>query len=517
MKQLLRLLMLGCLALLPAPPINAQEFSVADVQELLPAPGILRNSVTNLHAEGDSLWVGPFLNLTVDGGETWQVADVDSLFGTRNSTFSIDGNGMTLWAGLGYSSAGDGSGSVQAAGGYVYSNDGGASFTYRGPHLDDADDTEVAYGENRLEALAIIVPEQSPPFDVSYDPNTGTVWIAAWASGIRRSSDEGRTWQRVVLPPDSLDYIHPDSTYRFTVAPQRGGSGHLNHMGFSVLVDETGTIWAGTPRGVNRSDDGLSWHRFSADGTPSSLTGSWVISIEEQPVEGRNPIWMASWNAGEAGESGRFGVTVTRDGGETFEQMLIGERVYDFAFAGERTIYVAGESGLFISSDDGTTWRTVRQFQDAVDPSRFVRPDVNVFSVATTTDAVWVGTSDGLMKSSDGGLTWQIFRTNVPLHPDEPTDAIPNVDTYAYPNPFSPRSDRFVRIRFESPSGAADEIRIFDFRMSLVRTLKTEAGPAGLREITWDGMDSNGFRVANGVYFYAVDADDAWGKIHVLE
>ncbi len=516
MKQLINLLILAVLGVSPL-ATNAQHLTVAEIQELLPAPGILRNSVTNLLANGDSLWVGPYLNLTTDGGGTWQVADVDSLLGTRNSTFSIDGDGSTMWVGLGYSSAGDGSGSVQAVAGYLYSVDGGETFTYVRPHLDDADDTQVVYGDNILEALAIVVPEQSPPFDIQYDAGTGDVWVAAWASGLRRSSDDGRTWQRVVLPPDSLDFIHPDSSYDFTVAPQRGGSGHLNHMGFSVLIDETGTVWAGTPRGVNRSEDGLSWRRFSADGTANALTGSWVIAIEEQPIDGRNPIWMATWNAGEVGESARFGATVTRDGGDTFEQVLIGERVYDFAFEGDQTVYVAAEDGLFISHDDGTTWKTVRRFRDADDPSRFVRPDVNVFAVATTTDALWVGTSDGLMRSTDGGDTWRIFRTDVPLHPDEPSDAVPDVETYAYPNPFSPESDRFVRIRYDSPDGGADEIRIFDFRMTLVRTLQADAGAAGTSEVSWDGTDSSGFRVANGVYFYTVDADDAWGKIHVLE
>lgn len=517
MRKLPLLLVLTVLVPWRPDVVLGQEFASYELSEFRSTPGILRNSVTNLHASGDSLWVGPYLNLTIDGGETWLVAGIDSLFGTRNSTFSVDGKGSTIWAGLGYSSSGDGTGSVQAAGGYVFSTDGGETFTYRGPHLDDAADMEVVYGANRLEALAIIVPEQSPPYDISYDPQTGDVWIAAWASGVRRSTDQGRTWQRVVLPPDSLDYIHPDSTYDFVVAPQRGGSGHLNHMGFSILVDESGTIWAGTPRGVNRSEDGLSWRRISADGTPNSLTGSWVISIEEQQLEGaQNAIWMATWNAGEAGEMGQFGVTVTRDGGDTFEQLLIGERVYDFAFDHDETVYVAGESGLFITNDNGVTWRTVRRFRDATDPNRFVRPDVNVFAVATTRDALWVGTSDGLMKSTDGGSTWLIFRTDVPLRPEEPTAAAPAVETYAYPNPFSPRADRFVRIRFDS-NGVGDRIRIFDFAMNHVRSIDVEGGTSGTREVTWDGRDADGFRVANGVYFYAVEADDAWGKIHVLE
>lgn len=489
-----------------------------EAAELARVRGILRNSVTNLAAVGDSLWAGPYLNLTSDGGDTWYVADADSLFGTRNNVFSLHVTGDVVWAGLGYNRV-EGGQSVPAVAGYLYSEDGGETFVYRGPHLDDPTDTSVQYGASTLPALAIIVPEQSPPYDIHFDPSTQTLWVAAWASGVRRSDDLGRTWRRVVLPPDSLDYIHPDSSYSFLVAPQRGGSGHLNHMGFSVLVDETGTIWAGTPAGVNRSTDGgQSWRRFSADGTPNSLTGSWVISIEEQPSPGRNPIWMATWNADDVGEVGQFGVTRTLDGGETFEKMLLGERVYDFAFRGENTIFAAAESGLFITRDNGITWETVTHFQDADDPSQLVRRNVNTFAVATTRDALWVGTSDGLMKSMDDGLTWRVFRTNVPLRPDEPSDAVPVVDTYAYPNPFSPRTDEFVRIRYES-AGGSDAVRIFDFGMQLVRELNVESAGQGEREIAWDGTDENGFRVANGVYFYIVEAggENARGKIHVLE
>ncbi|MEX0746625.1 MAG: FlgD immunoglobulin-like domain containing protein, partial [Rhodothermales bacterium] len=162
-------------------------------------------------------------------------------------------------------------------------------------------------------------------------------------------------------------------------------------------------------------------------------------------------------------------------------------------------------------------WRSVRHFIDASDPTRLVRPDANLFAVATTEVALWAGTSEGLMKSTDGGQTWRIFRTDVPLHPDEVTADIPDVDTYAYPNPFSPQNDRIVRVRFES-NGGSDELRIFDYQMNLVRRV-TESGPAGVREIVWNGTDEGGLRVSNGVYFYSVHAggDTVWGKIHVLE
>ena len=53
-------------------------------------PTVARNSTSNLHAEGDSVWVGSFLNLTSDGGNSWFIADADSLFGSRNTVFSIE-------------------------------------------------------------------------------------------------------------------------------------------------------------------------------------------------------------------------------------------------------------------------------------------------------------------------------------------------------------------------------------------------------------------------------------------
>ncbi|MEZ4702430.1 MAG: FlgD immunoglobulin-like domain containing protein [Rhodothermales bacterium] len=490
-------------------------------------PGIVRNSTANLHAQGDSLWVGSFLNLTTDGGASWSLADTDSLFGSRNSVFSIDVEGPVIWVGLGYLSDEASGSSEQSAGGFLVSEDGGRTFAYRFPQLDSPDNDTETYGVSTLEALPVIVPQQSPPFDIDYDPVTGELWVAAWASGIRHSTDGGRTWQRVVLPPDQLDYIHPDSSYAFKLEPRRGETGFFNYLGFGVLVDETGTVWAGTVAGVNRStpDDVTpsgerAWRRFAFDGTSAGLTGNWVVSIEEQPLPGRNAIWMATWNGSDGrGPNQQWGVTVTRDGGETFEQVLTDEQVFDFAFAGDR-VYAAGETGLFITDDGGTSWRTVRSFVDAAQPDRVVPSNVGINAVEVTANGdLWVGSTDGLFKSTDGGETWQVFRVEVPLHPATPTESIPEVDVFAYPNPFSPPQHRFTRIRYELERERDVRIRIFDFEMNLIRELDAPGQQAGIRETLWDGADAHGLRVANGPYFYVVDTGDRAfrGKILVIE
>ena len=89
---------LGVLLMLSGIKASAQ----APVLDVAGVPTIVRNSTANMHAQGDSLWVGSFLSLTADGGNTWQIAEADSLFDTRNSVFSIDVEGDVIWVGLGF-------------------------------------------------------------------------------------------------------------------------------------------------------------------------------------------------------------------------------------------------------------------------------------------------------------------------------------------------------------------------------------------------------------------------------
>ena len=498
--------------------ITAGESAIEALEEV---PSIGRNSVNDLQVAGNAVWIAPRLNLTTNGGQTWLQADVDSLTDDRGSVFALDVDGDTVWAALGHTKLEDVTGDgrqdeIPTAIGFAVSTDGGQTWAFRFPGLDLPTDETIAYGISTLPFKPAPVPELATTYDLEFDPRTGTTWAASWYGGLRRSDDLGRTWQYVVLPPDTLSAIRPDQPYTFTVGPDDAiGARANNFKAFAVLVDETGTVWAGTAGGLNRSVDGVSWDRFAFDGSANSLVGDWVIAVEEQPLPGRNPIWIASRAAAGGGED--FGITVTRDGGQTFEQVLVGERINNFAFRGE-TVYAAGDQGLFISDDGGISWRTVRDFHDAASGQR-LSFTTRVISVATTPTALWAGTSEGLARSTDGGQTWQIFRTDVPLHPETPTDRVPDVDTYAYPNPFSPEADRFIRIRYETTAANTVEVRVFDFGMNLVREISDAAASGGAREAMWDGTDDHGLRVANGPYFYSVttDGETVWGKILLIE
>ena len=535
MKQmtLIRIIRVGSLAGVLASATSAQPVFSGDATfEGLPIGA--RNGSSNLHVEGGRLYSGPRLVFS-DDGQSFTFVD-DPAFNPnasgRVTIFSMDVEGDVIWTGLGFVDR-DSDGEPQTAAGFAFSTDGGDTWTYRFPQLDAQDDDTVVYGISTLTALPVIVPQQSPPFDVDYDPVTGDVWMAGFASGVRRSSDMGATWDRIVLPPDTTDRIDPQTLYDFDYAPIRGGQQQNGFLGFAVLVDEAGTVWAGTAAGVSRSDTSdidpatgdRAWRRFAKDGTGQSIAGNFVVSIEEQPMDSaRNPVWIIGWPADDPSEE--FNLTVWQgddeNGDPIFEpKLLTSARIFDVAFNGN-SVYVAGRDGLYISEDGGDTWRTVTTFRNPQGNIIPIDSDSGVFSVAVvnpdTPDAVlWVGHGDGLMKSTDGGATWTAFRVNVPTNPATPTEAVPTVDAYAYPNPFTPGVDGFCRIHLDLTADGTANLRIFDFGMQLVRELEASVR-VGANEILWDGLTDGGTRIANGTYFYVVDVGgrEATGKILVL-
>ncbi|HEX6791863.1 MAG TPA: M6 family metalloprotease domain-containing protein [Candidatus Krumholzibacteria bacterium] len=71
-----------------------------------------------------------------------------------------------------------------------------------------------------------------------------------------------------------------------------------------------------------------------------------------------------------------------------------------------------------------------------------------------------------------------------------------------YPNPFNPATT----IRYELASRSRVELRIYDVKGALVKTLVNESKPAGVYSLEWNGRDDRGVAVSSGVYFYRITA-----------
>ncbi|MFW6347471.1 MAG: hypothetical protein ACOC2C_02520, partial [Cyclonatronaceae bacterium] len=438
----------------------------------------------------------------------------DSIAAGPGRLFSIAIAADTVFAGLGFNDEAPGGESVQTGLGFHVSTDGGTEWDYIPQPLDDENATSISYGGQQLETVPVIVPQQSPPFDVDF--SGATVFTAAWASGIRRSRDFGQSWERLLLPPSSEDGLRPERDYNFVFDPRQDD----NFLGFSVMISSEGEVWAGTAGGLHISDNALSapadevrWRSVRHSAAPGGLLGNWIIRIRQNPAD--NSVWLTNWVAATGQEEG---LVATYDGGETFVQHLAGERIYDVAFQGD-TIYAAGDNGLFITEDNGQSWNQIRQIRT---PNGFIKESANYLSLAHTTDRLWVGTTDGLASTADGGENWQLTRVNFPLEGgNQFNPEARSAEVYAYPNPYSPRVHEIVRLKFEAPASGDASIRLYDFGMNFIREL--DAGVAVTQgqtyEAVWDGTDGGGRDVATGPIFYQIEVggEELTGKLLLLD
>ena len=485
--------------------LTTPALDAADAQGILPS-----NSVSHLVVNGTSIWIGGSkgLALSTTGGAGWTSFASNPAF-ARPGIFAVAARQSTIWASTGYTKDVEGT-NVQTGSGYAYSLNNGATWTGLPQTLDARGDSLVTYGQNTVRFLPIVVPEQNVTFDIALSDSA--VWITSWSSGLRKSTDRGATWKRIVLPSRSMNSIAPtDSLGYYAIDPRKDN----NYLLFSVAVDNNDTVWAGSAGGVNKSTDGgESWTKFSRNNQSQPILGDWVIAIAIQRHAGSTRVWTTNWPADGANQ--RYGISVSENGGATWKNFLQDIKAYSFAFR-DSVVYVATDDGLYRTDDDGRTWNRSGSIVDAGTGQRVTTSQF--FSVAVMGDSVYGGTSDGFVKTLDNAQHPFASEWTV----DRAYQSLPSASSaYAYPNPFSPR---FESCRVHYSTGGVEStvtIEIFDFGMNRLRTLIKDAPREGSREHDelWNGLTDAGVPVTNGVYFYRVivgGGDPVWGKIMVLQ
>ena len=73
-----------------------------------------------------------------------------------------------------------------------------------------------------------------------------------------------------------------------------------------------------------------------------------------------------------------------------------------------------------------------------------------------------------------------------------------------YPNPFNPTTT----ILFNLAADTHVNLAVYDISGRLMNKLVDGPLAAGEHEIVWNGKNQDGVRVASGVYFYKLNADD---------
>lgn len=496
--------------------LSAQVVSSFKLQGIGSSPLPKSNSINDIVIANDSVWVGmgKGLSLTTDNGKSWQHFSNTLTFDEKGSS-ALAVRGNEIWAATAYTTKTDNQ-TVPTGHGLHYSIDQGNSWQFILQPVDRGTVDTLVYGINKIRALAVPIPQGNVTFDIAL--TNKTVWIASWYGMLRKSTDLGKTWQRVILPPDVRQTIKPTDTLDFDLSPSAGKLGlreNLNHLVFAVYASNDSTIWVGTAGGVNKSTDGgVSWRKFTHQNQPKPISGNYIAGLKEQHWKSKNIIWAVTNTAIDPDE--KRGVSFSEDGGESWNTITFPEFMRDVAFK-DSVVYIASDGGLFRTNDFGKTLFRAGTIYDPTNLQRFAENKIN--TIAVKGDTIWVGGSEGLAYTIDTpaepfGKTWKIFRTYQPIHA--------TAKTYSYPLPFSP-DDEPVRIHYSAQGKTASvTIRIFDFAMQPVRTVIQNATRSGSYEQDelWNGTDDSNRRVANGVYFYRVEIEGnepQWGKIFVLQ
>jgi len=481
------------------------------------------NFITDILLNGDTVWFGTGSGVmrTTDNFVTFQNFYGLQPFGTDDIA-GLGLNGRVIVASTAVSQEISGE-AIPTGTGIKVSTDYGLNWNAYPQPIDARGDSVIQYGSNTLYALPVVVPQQNLSYDIAVtrtknDLTNFTIWICSFAGGLRKSTDYGNTWTRVLLPPDNLDSINISVTgYNFSLNPRD----NLNHRVFTVAAVNDSSLFVGTANGINYSSDwGVNWrkHNFQntdPSGSGNGISGNFVVSLDVQRYNGKVLVWGATRRAEDNREYDAL--SYTTNNGSNWFSTLPDIKPNGMSFK-DSIVYGFTDQGIWRAEVGNFNWTKPGIIYD--ERTKDQLRTTQFYSGNHIGDTLYFGSADGLLRTQEFGVPWigkwKIFRSISPI------DLASELKTYAAPNPFSP-DDEVTRIFYKSKTGSSKiTIRIFDFGMNPVRTLIQNAARTGTDELftAWDGRNDTGGRISNGVYFYRVEIDDedpVWGKIILLQ
>jgi hypothetical protein len=473
------------------------------------------NSIDRILIQDGTIWLGMGggLSKSTDNGNSWTNYNNSKVFGAEGISAVEKGLGA-IWVATYHTEDVSGSDAIGVGSGLKYTTDSGNNWISIDQPVDNAGDTTLYFGTNKISAVPKTDFKNNFTYGLAFIKNS--VWIVSMVGGLRRSDDYGKTWKKIVLPPEDIDSISISKKYNFVYNPLK----NLSQQPFSILaVDDT--LYVGTAGGLLKTTDaGNSWSKITSSNRTKSISGNFVFVLAQNPFD--KTIWASTRAA--VGSTEYNAVSSSNNGGRSWNISLIGDWARGYGFknypVGTNETFAATENNLYRSSNNGVTWVAVPKIKDSqtnveLKPTKYLSVKTNVLNSGTS--EIWIGTNDGLAKSIETSsdpwwAKWKVYFSS--------GKSITTSESFAFPNPFNPKFG-VVRIKYNLTNASNVTLRIMDFGMNLVRTVLQNVPRVSNPEQVdfWDGKDENGKFVPNGVYFYRLDVDGGnplFGKIIVL-
>jgi photosystem II stability/assembly factor-like uncharacterized protein len=251
---------------------------------------------------------------------------------------------------------------------------------------------------------------------------------------ILSSKDSGRSWQTDPTNYDKLDMLlglYEFGDYLFATSGRTLYRKHLTTLQLDSLPipsqsSSTEARWfttdsdylyiGGNMNVVRSSDTGLTWDTISFNGNKFYRTGEYYYAgdmIYDAELNWYRPKYYKFWNFAEdyavqgdywlvATEEGLFRSKIGEDDWSILDTNMTSARAMKI-YAYDDITYAITESGLHISTDEGTTWKRQPQAGDL----EFKSDGSNVSWLSGPPDDLWTIARGLIMRSKDTGRTWE--------------------------------------------------------------------------------------------------------------
>ncbi len=358
--------------------------------------------------------------------------------------------------------------------------------------------------------------------------NIWNIYAGTWGNGIFLSSDNGNSW---ALISHDFQYISSMAIIGNAIVASVIGSEILEGIYRSTnngvsWSDNTGLVevnsfitidsilFASGNEGGNAEDpkseiliskdSGATWQRTAGGGV------FWIFSPHSLCVKDTTLFVVAGGS-----------ISLSKDKSESWINIGVPRRMVNTIATSVSNIYAGTDSGLFVSSDNGTNWN--------LSDSSF--PRTNVTQLATNGLNIFAATNNNLYLSCNDGKSWERIDsglTNISVTSIAFTDTMVYIGTSDsgvwrrpfsemitsvpqekkqklvqfilednYPNPFNPST----KIQFLLPKATHVILNIYNSLGQKVKQLVSQYLNAGTYTEEWN---ASGF--ASGVYFYRIEA-----------